>query len=112
MLAGVDQIHLFGYSYGGGVAIQTASSDDRITKIALMAPVESLRLDSILPALTAIDRPLLIILGEHDRITHPDSISNNAPAHADINWIDADHSFLSHMEDVERLVIDFFRPDR
>lgn len=60
-----DQIGLFGYSFGGGVAL-LAAAESAPAAFAVLAPVP--RLDGLdtVTALDTIDTPGLVVYGEHD----------------------------------------------
>jgi alpha/beta superfamily hydrolase len=60
-----ERIGLAGYSFGGGVALPVAVSDDRVKRLALVSPALS---EGGWEELKRYDKPKFVIVGENDLV--------------------------------------------
>lgn len=89
-----------GYSWGAMSAARAAIGEPRVTGLILVAP-PAMMLDGA--ALAALDRDVLIVAGEHDRIAPPRRLAEllaGAPRAQLVTIAGADHFFTASLGEV------------
>lgn len=90
-----DRVGLFGYSFGGGVALAAANETDA-DAVAALAPVS--RLDDgtdVVAAVSAIDAPLWVGYGTRDETVDADRVAEAVrEAGGTVETFPADHRFV------------------
>jgi len=110
-----DSVGLFGYSFGGGVALVTAAAlaraghDHAPGAISVLAPAGTLADDSTADAVDAIDCPLQVLYGERDDAVDSGTVAERATelGHT-IEALAADHFFVGQQASVADRVASFF----
>lgn len=89
-----DRVALFGYSFGGGVAL--VATDPAVDAVAALAPVD--RLDDgtdVTAAVTRIDAPLWVGYGTRDTTVDAEGVAATArDAGGTVETFPADHFFV------------------
>jgi alpha/beta superfamily hydrolase len=105
-----DSVGLFGYSFGGGVALLTAA--EMTTPVASLSPMA--RLDDgsdVLAAVSRIDAPLWIGYGTRDDTVDAERVAEaarDAGVATEIETFPADHFFVGQETTVGERVAAFF----
>jgi len=103
-----DRVGLFGYSFGGGIALLAAA--DAGGPVAALAPVA--RLDDrsdVVDAIDRIDAPLWVGYGTRDGTVDADRVAETAREHGGaVEPFDAGHFFVGREADVGERVSGFF----
>ncbi|MFB6172823.1 MAG: dienelactone hydrolase family protein [Haloarculaceae archaeon] len=105
-----ERVGLFGYSFGGAVALLAAAAADPVV-LSTLAPTA--RLDDDLDAVAALDRvdcPVQVVYGERDTTAEWEPVVERARAlgHA-IERVPGDHFFVGQTQTVGALAADFLR---
>ena len=101
-----DRIGLFGYSFGGGVALLTAA--ETATAVAALSPVATLDDGSdVVAAVPRIDAPLWVGYGTRDDTVDAAAVAD-AVADGRVERFPADHFFVGQERDVGERVAAFF----
>ncbi|GAB6863032.1 alpha/beta hydrolase [Haloplanus litoreus] len=105
-----DSVGLFGYSFGGGVALLTAA--EVTTPVAALSPVAHLDDGSdVVAAVSRIDAPLWIGYGTRDDTVDAERVAEaarDAGVAAEIETFPADHFFVGQEPTVGGRVAAFF----
>jgi hypothetical protein len=109
-----DRVGLFGYSFGGAVALATAANDangpNRLSAVSVLAPPARLtdHLDAV-AALDAVAVPVQVLYGERDDLVDWAPVVERARelGHEVVSW-GADHHFVGQHEAVGSAVREFF----
>lgn len=104
-----ERVGLFGYSFGGGVALLAASeADPRV--LSTLAPVAALDDLDAVAALDDLDRPVQVVYGERDTTADWEPVVERARAlgHA-VEGVPGDHFFVGQTGDVGGLTAEFLR---
>lgn len=105
-----ERVGLFGYSFGGGVALLAAARADPLA-VATLAPVAALDddLDAV-AALDDIDCPVQVVYGERDTTADWEPVVERARhlGHA-VEGVPGDHFFVGQAGTVGGLAADFLR---
>lgn len=103
------QVALFGYSFGGAIALLAASAVD-VVAVSTLAPAASLAPDlDAVAALGSIDVPVQVVYGARDTTVDWESVVECAREHGHATTeVSADHFFVNRYDDVARSVADFF----
>ena len=105
-----DSIGLFGYSFGGCIALVTASSQSALDATAALAP--AVQIDSELDAVSTlekIDGPLQVVSGNQDTTVEWEPIvERTREIGGTVVEVPARHSFRGHETQVANAVGDFF----
>jgi hypothetical protein len=110
-LKGIDgkRLGLAGYSFGGGVVLPVACSDDRVRAFALISPYSEDRQYGLLKTCT---KPMLIIGGSRDELVTPEEVEMCASAAAGPKHLEiisgADHFWGGYEERLAGLTAAFF----
>jgi alpha/beta superfamily hydrolase len=104
------RVGLFGFSFGGGVALLVAADRDDLVAVSALAPAA--RLSAEFDAVAALDRieaPLQVIYGERDDTADWEPVVARArELDASVEAIPGDHHFVGQTDDVGRLAGTFF----
>jgi len=102
-----DRVGLFGYSFGGGVALLAA---DGVDAVAALSPVAELDDGSdVVAAVWGIDAPLWVGYGRRDDAVDAERVAAAArDAGASVERFDADHFFVGREPRVGERVAGFF----
>jgi len=94
-----DRVGLFGYSFGGGVALRATAGADAVAACSVLAPAADA------DALAGVDCPLQLVVGERDTTVDWGPVADRAAdlGHA-VERLPATHQFHSALERVSRLV--------
>jgi alpha/beta superfamily hydrolase len=100
---------LAGYSFGAAAALRAASRHERVRRVILVAPPPSLLAPALRTpgALASLGRPVLALVGEHDRIApaaEVERLAAGAPGVRVEVVPGADHFFASGLAALGRLV--------
>ena len=105
-----NKIGLAGYSFGGGVALPVAVTEEKIKLLALVSPA---LLDTGREQLKSYKKPKFIIIGEHDDVIGLEELRalfEEIPQPKRLEIISgADHFWGSYEELVAEKVSEFFR---
>lgn len=102
-----DRVGLFGYSFGGGVALLAAeAADPRV--LSTLAPVSVLGDQDCIATLDRIDCPVQVVYGERDTTANWEPVVERARelGHA-VEGVSGDHFFTGQGAKVGDLVADF-----
>mgnify|MGYP000200478779 FL=1 len=89
-----DRLGLFGYSFGGGVALLAALETDPFA-VSVLAPHAAVGERDATPAVADLDCPLQVIYGERDDSAEWENIVETAREHgATVEAMAADHFFV------------------
>jgi alpha/beta superfamily hydrolase len=107
-----DAVSLFGYSFGGGVALAVAGDDPRIDAVAALAPAARLPDGTdAADAITRIEVPLWVGYGTDDDAVDTERTAAAArDAGATVESFDADHGFGGATDGVAEGVAAFLAP--
>lgn len=107
-----DTVGLFGYSFGGAVALSAASEvaeADAPNALSLLAPAGTLAGADVAEAVDALACPLQVVAGERDETVDSSAIVERAHQRGNaVELVDADHFFVGQRQRVGTLVADFF----
>jgi alpha/beta superfamily hydrolase len=112
-----DRIGLYGYSFGGGIALLTSARvSEHVDAVATLAPAPALGEDTELSAVDALvslldggEIPIQIVFGERDSTVDSTPLVDALERHLDassshsINRIPADHFFVGQHDKVAEL---------
>lgn len=105
-----DRIALFGYSFGGAVALLAAAEAEGLEAVSVLAPTDSLAggdLDAV-AALESIDCPLQVVYGERDSTADWERVVDRArDLGVEVVSMPADHFFVGKTDRVATAVVDF-----
>ncbi|MEF8936588.1 MAG: dienelactone hydrolase family protein [Halovenus sp.] len=107
-----EQVGLFGYSFGGGVALSAAASEDGPTPAAVstLAPASKIEELDVVAALDSIPVPVQIVYGERDdTATWQPIVERARELGYEVESLPADHFFVSQRERVAETVVSFLR---
>jgi len=104
-----DRLGLYGYSFGGGVALSVASQTPA-DAVAALSPVA--RLDdgtNVTAAVSDIDTPLWVGYGTRDETVDAERVADAARAVGGrVETVSADHFFVGQTSEMGRRVADWF----
>jgi alpha/beta superfamily hydrolase len=101
-----DRVGCFGYSFGGGVALLTATATP-VDAVAALSPVAHLD-DGVAAAVADIDAPLWVGYGTRDTTVDAAAVAAEAADHgATVETFAADHFFVGRETDVAERVAAF-----
>jgi alpha/beta superfamily hydrolase len=110
-----ERVGLFGYSFGGGVALLASAAAFRENDstvpaaVSLLSPVGTLAGEPTAPAVDALDCPLQVLYGERDSTVDSVGIADRAREHGhSVDALPADHFFVGQTDDVADRVAAFF----
>lgn len=97
-----DRVGLFGYSFGGGVALRAAAGTDAVVACSVLAPaVEG-------EALVPVDCPLQVVVGERDTAVDWAPVARRGRERGDtVVSLPADHHFVGRLDRLGRVVSRF-----
>ncbi|QGX95978.1 alpha/beta hydrolase [Haloplanus rallus] len=102
-----DRIGLFGYSFGGGVALLTAAETS--TAVAALSPVAELDDGSdVVATVPRIDAPLWVGYGTRDDTVDAAAVADAATGGSTVERFPADHFFVGQERNVGERVAAFF----
>ncbi|MFB6184567.1 MAG: alpha/beta hydrolase [Haloarculaceae archaeon] len=103
-----DRVGLFGYSFGGSVALVAAAERDAIVAVSALAPAQSLGDADVVAALDDVRCPVQVVYGDRDDTVDAVVVAEHARelGHA-VECLPADHHFVGQRERVGALVADF-----
>lgn len=110
-----DAVGLFGYSFGGCVALVTAGDADTgasVAAVAALAPAPGLSDGSdAVAAVESLDRPVLVVCGDRDDTVDCESVATAAErvGHT-VERLPADHHFVGQHERVGETVAAYLGP--
>ncbi|WP_121820449.1 CocE/NonD family hydrolase [Halostella salina] len=105
-----DGVALFGYSFGGAMALLAAASVDRpVVAVSTLAPAARLRDDlDAAGALEGLDCPAQVIFGTRDDTADPTPVVEVARERGDdVVELSADHFFVGKHDRIGGLVAEF-----
>lgn len=134
-----DRVGLFGYSFGGAVALLTAArvaagpggdtdtdanpnadadtaasvgSAPAVDRVAVLAPASSLSAKvDVVAAVAGIDGPLQVVYGTRDETVEVGPVASQARRHgASVTPLPADHFFIGQRSAVATTVAEFLAP--
>ncbi len=105
-----DRVGLFGYSFGGWVALVTATSRPELAGTSVLAPTAEVNPDrDIVNSLDTIEGPVQAIYGSQDTTANWQSIIEQARKLShDVVELSANHSFVGYESVVADRVGEFF----
>ncbi|MFW6321240.1 MAG: alpha/beta hydrolase [Halohasta sp.] len=105
-----DRVGLFGYSFGGAIALSVAADRADIAACSAVAPAASLPTgDDSAHALDHIDCPTQVVYGSRDTTVDWQSVVDRArEVGVETVELAADHFFVGHRSRVAAVVADFF----
>ncbi len=105
-----DRVGLFGYSFGGWVALGTATSQPELAGTSVLAPTADVNPDcDIVNSLDTIEGPVQVIYGSQDTTANWQSIIEQARKLSyDVVELSANHSFVGYESVVADRVGEFF----
>ncbi|WP_122088832.1 dienelactone hydrolase family protein [Halalkalicoccus subterraneus] len=106
-----DSIGVFGYSFGGAMAMLAAASvEEPLIGVSALAPAAQVGGDlEVVDAVEALDCPLQVLYGTRDTTTEWEPIVEAARERgAQLLELPADHFFLGKHERIAGSVADFF----
>ncbi|WP_302081483.1 alpha/beta hydrolase [Salinibaculum rarum] len=106
-------VGLFGYSFGGAVALRAATqesqSDSAPAALSLLAPANSLAGDSVVDAVDAVPCPVQVLYGERDDTVDSVPVAQRARERGHtVEALSADHFFVGQQARVAESVATFF----
>jgi len=107
-----ETVGLFGYSFGGAVAILAAASESEAgtppAALSALSPAAALAGETVADAVAAVDCPLQIVYGERDDTVDPVPVAERAreAGHA-VEAMPADHFFVGRQNRAASAVVDF-----
>jgi len=104
-----DSVGLFGYSFGGGIAL-LAAVEMSVDAVAVLAPVSVVGDDLLATAaLESITTPVQVIYGEHDDTANWQPVVDRArELGQSVEGLSADHFFAGQTEPVAEVMRRFF----
>jgi alpha/beta superfamily hydrolase len=104
-----DRVGLFGYSFGGGVALLTAAETPTVVAAAALAPVSELEDGSdVIAAVPRTDAPLWVGYGTRDTTVDAAAVAEAVTDGGTVERLPADHFFVGQERDVGERVAVFF----
>lgn len=114
--ANYDHVSLFGYSFGGCLALVAAARESTTgvtpESVVALSPAAELApgIDAV-AAVSDLDRPLAVIYGERDTTVDAARVAEQAREHGgDVEVLSADHHFVGQTEMVGERVAAFLSP--
>jgi len=106
-----EQVGLFGYSFGGGVALcAAAASEDGPNAVTALAPVSKIAELDVVAALDDITVPVQIVYGERDdTATWQPVVERARELGYAVGSLPADHFFISQREQAAGTVVSFLQ---
>jgi len=104
-----DRAALFGFSFGGAIALLTAASTGAVGAVSALAPAARLTADlDAAAALDDVDVPVQVVYGERDDTADWRPVVDRAhgPGYA-VEGLAADHFFLGQREEAAERVCSF-----
>lgn len=105
-----ETVSLFGYSFGGAVAVLAAAeAPDRLGAVSALAPARQLSAGlDVLGAISALAVPLQVVYGTRDDTADAAPVADRArECGGSVETLAADHFFLGQRERVGELVAEF-----
>lgn len=104
-----DRVGVFGYSFGGAIAILSAAGRSDVCGVSVLAPVAGLSGDlDVVAALAAVDCPVQVIVGERDETTDREPIVDRArELEYAVESMTADHRFVGQQDRIGNRVAEF-----
>jgi len=104
-----DRVGLFGYSFGGGIALLAAAADPAPRAVTALAPVSEVESgQSAADALDSLSMPVQIVYGERDGTADWQAVVERARERGNtVKSLEADHFFVGQREKVATLVAEF-----
>ncbi|WP_135821383.1 CocE/NonD family hydrolase [Halostella litorea] len=109
-----ERVALFGYSFGGAMALLAAASVDReVRAVSTLAPASRLADDlDAAAAMAALDCPAQVVYGTRDDTADPGPVVAAARERGgDVVELSADHFFVGKHGRIATLVADFLAPE-
>ena len=105
-----ERVGLFGYSFGGAVALVAAAGRDDVDAVAALAPASGLEDGSdACEAVSRVSCPTLVVCGDRDDTVDCASVAEHARASGHtVETVPSDHHFVGQRERVAGLVATFF----
>ncbi|MFQ3320581.1 MAG: alpha/beta superfamily hydrolase [Natronomonas sp.] len=107
-----EQVGLFGYSFGGCLALVAVARECRAGRspfaVAALSPAEKLTDDiDAVAAIEDIDCPVGVVYGERDTTVDAESVADRIREHSgQVEVVSADHFYVGQAEMVGELVAD------
>jgi len=106
------RVGLFGYSFGGAVALRAAASacgeGAPPAAVAVLAPAGTLAGDSVVEDVAAVTCPLQVVYGERDGTVDSLPVAERARDHGGtVERVPADHFYAGQLDDVAETVARF-----
>lgn len=112
-------VGLFGYSFGGAVALRASVAAVRETDgndpaaVSVLAPAGTLAGEPTAPAVDGITCRLQVLYGERDSTVDAAPVADRARSHGHaVEGFPADHFFLAQQDDIAERVAGFFENSR
>jgi alpha/beta superfamily hydrolase len=110
--ANFETVGLFGYSFGGAVAVRAAASACRDgvapAVVSVLAPASTLAGDSVAANVGAITCPLQVVYGERDGTVDAEPVAERARDHGGtVESVPADHFYIGQLGAVSETVTQF-----
>lgn len=110
-----DRVGLFGYSFGGTVALVTAGARPEIAGVCALAPTDRLATEidavAVLDDLAARSASVRIVYATRDTTADWEPVVERARELAlEVVEVDSDHFFVGRAGDVGGVVVDFLAP--
>ena len=111
-----DRVGVFGYSFGGAVALTASAAafrerEDTPAAVSVLAPAGTLAGEETASAVDALDCPLQVLYGERDDTVDATAVAERARRYGQqVVELPADHFFLGQQESVAERVAEFFDP--
>lgn len=105
-----ERVGLFGYSFGGGIALLAASSR-RVAAVSVLAPVAGVGGVDVVDAVGMIDEevPVQVVYGERDTTVDAEAVVNAVRRrNGAVETVQADHFFVGAHAEIGGLVGGFF----
>lgn len=104
-----DAIGAFGYSFGACMALLVAATEADLAGVSVLAPAATTGDDlRVAEAVSGIECPLQVIVGERDRTVDWEPVRDAARAHgAEIDAVPGDHFFAGQVDRVAALAGEF-----
>ncbi len=104
-----DSVGVFGYSFGGAMAILAAASvDEPIVGVSALAPASQVTDLDVAAAVAGLGCPLQVLYGTRDSTAEWEPVVEAAGRNATVEELSADHFFLGKHDRIAESVAGFF----